>query len=73
MAYSKKEELGLNKQLAKWKEKQIRLVKNGLFDNECPLNDYERAVWEQVAKAKTYKDVSILAWNMAYTIFERLV
>lgn len=71
MSYSAKEEADLNRQLAKWKAKQIRLVKKGLFDNECPLNEYERAVWEKVANAKTYKDVPILAWNMAYTLFER--
>ena len=73
MAYSKDEEIDLNKQLAKWQKKQLGLVKKGLFDNECPLNEYERVVWEQVANAESYKDVSILAWNMAYIIFERLV
>lgn len=73
MAYTKQEEVDLNNLLAKWQKRQLTAVRQNKIDFAFEkMNDIERAVWEQVAKAKSYKDVSICAWELADKIIDRI-
>lgn len=54
MAYTKQEEIELNKQLKKWQKRQLTAVGRGDIDVAYnSMNDIDRAVWEQVAKAES--------------------
>lgn len=69
--YTQEETNNLNKQLKKWQNMQLRIVRKGIFDNDIPFNDIEKAVWEQIAKAKTHLDVNVIAWNMADKVINK--
>ena len=72
MAYRKQEELELNQQLVRWKKRQLTAVRQNRIDRAFEsMNDIDRVVWEQVAKAKTYKDVSVGAWELAEKIISK--
>ena len=72
MAYTKQEEIELNKQLKKWQKRQLTAVGRGDIDVAFnSMNDIDSAVWEQVAKAESYKDVNVIAWGMAEKIISK--
>lgn len=72
MGYTKSEEKELNQQLAKWKKRQLTAVKGNHIDEAFEkMIDIERAVWEQVAKAESYKDVSVGAWELAEKVISK--
>ena len=72
MAYTKQEEIELNKQLKKWQKRQLTAVGRGDIDVAYnSMNDIDRAVWEQVAKAESYKDVNVITWGMAEKIISK--
>ena len=35
------------------------------------MNDIERAIWEQIAKATSHKDVNYLVWDMAEKVISK--
>jgi hypothetical protein len=66
MSYTKQEEKELNQQLERWKKRQLTAVKGNHIDEAFgKMNDYERSVWTIIAKADTYREVSVGAWEMA--------
>lgn len=72
MAYTQQEEDELNKQLAKWKKRQLAAVKKNNIDYVFEkMYDAHKSIWEQIARAETYKDVSTGAWNFAEEVIDR--
>lgn len=72
MAYTQQEQIKLNKQLKKWQERQLKAVKKNNIDKafEC-MSEIDRAVWEKVANAETYKDVNWIVWNNAESVISK--
>ena len=72
MKYTEQEEKELNKQLKKWQEKQLKAVRKNNFDYACErMNDIDRSIWEMVAKAETYKDISWIVWQNAERVIDK--
>ncbi|MBU5331697.1 hypothetical protein KQI61_05770 [Anaerocolumna aminovalerica] len=72
MAYTKQEELELNQQLARWQKRQLTAVRQNNIDSAFEkMNDIERAIWEQIAKATSHKDVNYLVWDMAEKVISK--
>jgi hypothetical protein len=72
MAYTMQEQIELDQQLKRWQKRQLTAVRQNNVDKAFEsMNDIERAVWEQVARAKSYKDISILAWETAYKVIPK--
>ena len=72
MAYTMQEQIELDQQLKRWQKRQLTAVRQNNIDRAFEsMNDIERAVWEQVAKAESYKDISILAWETAYKVIHK--
>lgn len=72
MAYTKLEEKELNQQLTRWKKRQLTAVKGNHIDEAFEkMNEYERSVWTIIAKAETYREVSIGAWDMAENVISK--
>lgn len=72
MAYTMQEQIELDQQLKRWQKRQLTAVRQNNVDKAFgAMNDIERAVWEQVAKAESYKDISVLAWETAYKVIPK--
>lgn len=72
MAYTKTEDNELNKQLLKWQKKQLSAVRGNNIDNAfAKMNDIDRSVWGQIAKAKCHNDVNYLVWDMAENVIDK--
>lgn len=72
MKYTKQEENELNKQLKKWQEKQLKAVRRDNFDYACEkMFDTDRSVWQIIANAKSYKDVSWFVWEQAERVIDK--
>lgn len=72
MAYTMQEQIEFNQQLKRWQKRQLTAVRQNNVDKAFEaMNDIERAVWEQVARAESYKDVSVLTWEMAYKVIPK--
>lgn len=72
MEYTKKEEKELNDQLKKWQDKQIKAVRRKNFDYACErMHPGDMSVWKIIANAKSYKDVSVSAWDQAERVIEK--
>lgn len=72
MAYTAEEEKELEQQLERWKKRQLTAVRQNHIDRAFEsMNDIERAVWEQVAKADSYKNVSVGAWELAEKVISK--
>lgn len=72
MAYTRQEDTELNNQLMRWQKRQLIAVKKNNIDTVFEkMNDIERAVWENIAKAKSHKDVNYLVWNMAEKVISK--
>lgn len=72
MAYTVQEQKDLEQQLNRWKKSQLTAVRKNNIDRAFEkMNEIERAVWEQIARAESYKDVSIGAWEMAYKVIPK--
>lgn len=64
MAYTVQEQIELDQQLIRWQKRQLTAVRQRNIDKAFEsMNDIERAVWEQVARAESFKDISVLAWD----------
>lgn len=62
----------LNAQLKKWQKRQLTAVRQNYFDYVCEImTETERATWKGIAKAKSYKDVNWLMWNLAYDVIDK--
>lgn len=72
MAYTVEEEKELNKQLRRWKKRQLTAVRqiniDGAFEK---MSEAERATWEQIARAESYKEVSNGAWMFAECVIDK--
>lgn len=74
MAYTRQEdkETELNNQLVRWQKRQLTAVRQNNIDTAFEkMNDIERAIWENIAKATTYKEVSYVVWNMAEKVISK--
>lgn len=72
MAYTMKEQIELDQQLKRWQKRQLTAVRQNNIDRAFEsMNDIERAVWGQVARAESYKDVSVLAWETAHKVIPK--
>lgn len=73
MAYhTENEEKELNAQLKKWQKRQLTAARQNYFDYVCEImTETERAIWAGIAKAKSYKDVNWLMWNLAYDVIDK--
>lgn len=72
MKYTEQEEKELNQQLEKWKKKQLTAVRQNYIDNAFErMNEIDRSVWEIIAKANSYKDVSWLVWEQADRVIDK--
>lgn len=72
MKYTEQEEKELNKQLKMWQNKQLKAAKGNNFDSACEkMHDAELSVWEIVAKAESYKDVSWGVWENAERVIDK--
>lgn len=72
MTYTKQDEIELNQQLARWQKRQLTAVRQNNIDTVFEkMNDIERAVWEQVAKATNHKEVNYIVWDMAEKVITR--
>lgn len=72
MAYTMQEQIELDQQLKRWQKRQLTAVKQSNVDKAFEsMNDIERAVWEQVARAESYKEVSIGAWEFAEKVIPK--
>ncbi len=61
MAYTKQEQIEFDQQLKRWKKRQLTAVRQNNIDKAFErMNDIERAVWEQVDRAESYKDISVM-------------
>ena len=71
MGYSIQEENELNNQLKKWQDKQIKAVRRKNFDYACEkMHPGDMSVWEIIANAESYKDVSNGAWDQAERVVD---
>ena len=72
MRYTEQEQKELNKQLKKWKDKQLRVVKRNNFDYACEkMPDIDRNVWQIIANARSYKDVNWIVWEQAERVIDK--
>lgn len=72
MNYTIEEERELNNQLKKWQDKQLRAVRRNNFDNACKnMRDADRSIWEIIARAKSYKDISPFVWGQAECVIDK--
>jgi len=70
--YSKEEEKDLNKQLARWKKRQLNAVRGNNIDKAYEkMSEIESAVWEKIANAESYKDVNYPVWNLAERVIDK--
>lgn len=70
--YNEEEERDLNNQLRRWQKRQLTAVKNYEIDKAYEkMNDIDRAIWEKVANAETYKDVNWVVWNNAEKVISK--
>lgn len=72
MTYTVEEEKELNQQLRRWKKRQLTAVRQNNIDRAFEsMIDAERAVWEQIARAESYKEVSNGAWMLAERVIDK--
>lgn len=72
MTYTEQEVKELNQQLARWKKRQLTAVRQNNVDRAyAQIHEIDRAVWEKVAKAETYKDVNPIVWEMAEKVISK--
>lgn len=72
MVYTRQEDTELNNQLMLWQKRQLTAVKKNNIDTAFEkMNDIERAVWEQIAKANCHNDVNYLVWDMAENVIDK--
>ncbi len=72
MVYTRQEDTELNNQLMLWQKRQLTAVKKNNIDTAFEkMNDIERAVWENIAKATNHKDVNYLVWDMAEKVISK--
>lgn len=62
----------MNDQLKKWQDRQIQAVRRKNFDCACEkMHHGDMSVWKIIANAKSYKDVSVGAWQQAERVIEK--
>ena len=70
--YNEEEERKFNNQLRRWQKRQMTAVKNHNIDKAyAKMNDIDRAIWEKVANAETYKDVNWIVWYNAENVISK--
>ena len=70
--YTEKEEMELNAQLNRWKRRQLTAVRQKNIDTAFErMSDWERSVWEIIAKAESHKDVNYYVWNLAENVISK--
>ena len=58
------EQTEIEHQLKRWQKRQLTAVRQNNIDKAFEaMNNIERAVWKQVARAESYRDLSGLAWE----------
>ena len=72
MAYTRQEDTELNNQLVRWQKRQLTAVRKNNIDTAFEkMNDIERAVWENIAKATRHEEVNYLVWDMAEDVISK--
>lgn len=72
VAYTKQEEIELNKQLKKWQEKQLKAVRKNNWERAAnQMTEIDRRIWEVVANAETHKDVNYIVWDNAQRVIDK--
>lgn len=72
MRYTEQEVKEMNQQLKRWQKRQLTVVRQNNVDSAFnKMSDIDRAAWEMIANAESYKDVNWLVWNEAERIIKK--
>jgi ribosome biogenesis protein Nip4 len=72
MTYTEQEQIKLNEQLKRWQKRQLTAVRQNNIDKAFEsMSEIDRAIWEQVARAESYKEVNVLVWSMADRVIDK--
>lgn len=70
--YTIQEEEEFNKQLKRWKKRQLTAVNQRNIDKAFDaMDEIDRRIWEIVASAESHKDINWIVWNHAEEVISK--